>query len=352
VHPRGGAWLTGLALILAFCASLQIGGVYSLWCGLVVIGDAWMGKRRFPWAAAIAGGLMLVGLVALVKFGYPQLWTGFQEHARSTPSVTGWRVPRVVEMLKAVRTAPGVLAVGVAMAWAVLRGRAAGTTLKNSPAGVVAFSGALAAMALISVSFVFLTANTIHIANYIQPVVVGGFLSPGLFFSNSQKASRAVLTLFLGLSLVTGVRAIGMTIWGVICARDMSYAEATKRVRAEVDTLVSGGTVIASAAYLYDLASRTNITWIHSDWPAPPDAREQWESRALVKLRPAKIIVTQFDFYRRYGLITEQLKSQSELVSLRVSNTAGVPSPDSFPKIQRILQHVSWAPVIVDLTWK
>ena len=151
---------------------------------------------------------------------------------------------------------------------------------------------------------------------------------------------------------MTGVRAIGMTTWGVLCAHDMSYAQAASRVRAEVDALPSGSTVIASAAYLYDLANRTNITWIHNDWPAPPGGREMWEYHAFAGLRPRLIIVTQFDFYRRYGAIFEQLKSHPDLASLRVTNTAGVRAPDSFPQMQRIVQHVSWAPVIAEFSWK
>ncbi len=352
VRAGGGLWLTVAALVLAFCASLQIGGVYLLWCGLVVIGNAWMGRRHFPWAAVIVGGLTLAGLVALVIFGYPQLWSGFQEHARLTPSVMGWRVPSVLDGLKAVRTAPAVFVVTAGVILACLRKQTTIVALKKSPAGVIAISGTLAALALIGVSLVVLTPNTIHIANYLQPIVVGGFLNAGLFFPNPQKPLRAVLALFFALSLVTGVRAIGMTTWGVLCAHDMSYAQAASRVRAEVDALPSGSTVIASAAYLYDLANRTNITWIHNDWPAPPGGREMWEYHAFAGLRPRLIIVTQFDFYRRYGAIFEQLKSHPDLASLRVTNTAGVRAPDSFPQMQRIVQHVSWAPVIAEFSWK
>jgi hypothetical protein len=352
VRGDGGRWLTMVALLLAFCASLQIGGVYLLWCGLVVIGNVWTGNSDFPWVAVVVGGLTVAGLVALVKFGYPQLWSGFQEHARLTPSVTGWRVPGVLDGLKAVRTAPAIFVVVAGMILAGLRKQVTMTALKTSPAGMITISGTLSALALIGVSLVVLTPNTIHIANYVQPIVVGGFLSSGLFFSGPQKPSRALFALFFALSLVTGVRAIGMTTWGVLCARDVSYAQATSRVRAEVDALPPGSTVIASAAYLYDLANRTNITWIHNDWPAPPDRQGMWEYHAFAGLRPQRVVVTQFDFYRRYGAIFEQLRSHPDLASLRVTNTAGVRAPDSFPQMQRIVQHLSWAPVIAEFSWK
>ena len=351
---RGGAgvWWAASALVLAFCASLQIGAVYLLWCGLFAVGNAWTGKRKFPWAAVITGGAVLTGLVALVKFGYPHLWAGFQEHVRITPSVTGLRAPKLLDTLKAMRTTPAIFVVGAGVVLASLRKRVTIVALRNSPSGMLAICGMLAGLALIGGSLIMLSPNTIHIANYLQPVVVGTFLSAGVFFAEAQKPGRAVLILFLALSLVTGVRAIGLTTWGVLCARDVSYAKATALVRAEVDTLPAGSLVVASSAYLYDLASRTNITWIHNDWPAAPGGLEQWEYHAFAKLRPARIIVTQFDFYRRYGAIFDQLKSHPDLVSLRVANTASVRSPDSFPKMQRVVQHVAWAPVMVELTWR
>jgi hypothetical protein len=40
------------------------------------------------------------------------------------------------------------------------------------------------------------------------------------------------------------------------------------------------------------------------------------------------------------------------MVDIHVRNLALVRSPDSLPSLQRVLQHISWAPVIVDLDWK
>ena len=39
--------------------------------------------------------MSVLGLIALVKFGYPRLWEGFREHVAITPSVTGLRVPEI-----------------------------------------------------------------------------------------------------------------------------------------------------------------------------------------------------------------------------------------------------------------
>lgn len=350
---RGGAgvWVAAGSLALAFTASLQIGGVYLLYCGLLVLVTVLTQKSSFPWAATLATGAALAGLVALVKFGYPHLWAGFQEHVRITPSVVGWHPPNLMDSLKAVRMAPAIFAVGAGILWALLRRSVAVATFNDSPAGGLAICGTLAGLAIIGASLVKLSPNTIHIANYLQPLVVGAFLSSGMFFPRTAKPSRIVLSLFLALSLVTGLRAIGMTTWGVCCARDVSYAKAVERIRAEVDPLPAGSVVVASSAYLYDLARRTNITWIHNDWPAAPGGH-LWENQAYAKLRPVRIIITQFDFYRRFRGIFERLEAHPDLVSLHVTNTASVRSPDSFPKMQRLVQHVAWAPVIVELTWR
>ena len=137
----------------------------------------------------------------------------------------------------------------------------------------------------------------------------------------------------------------------MLCARDVSHADALKRLNSELDQIADGQTVIVSAAYLYETAKRTNLAWIHSDWPDAPRAEPGWEYDAFVKLKPARIIVTQFDYYRRFGRVIEELKNCPELATLHVTNTVRVAPPDAYPNWQRVIQHVSWAPVIVDLKW-
>jgi hypothetical protein len=351
VRGGRGAWLAAAALVLAFCASLQIGGVYLLGCGLLALGQAWIGQRRFPWAAVVAAGLVLGGLVGIVRFGYPHLWSGFQEHVRMTPSVTGLRVPVLFDVLKAIRTAPGVLLVTAGVLAALVRRRVTRTALKESPAAILALAGSLAGLALIAASLLVLTPNTVHVANYLQPIVVGAFLGTDVFFPADGKPTRGWLGCFLALALLTSLRAWGLTTWGVWCALDVGYADAMKRVRTETEKLPNHTVVIASAAYLYELAGLTNINSVHNDWAAVP-GEHMWEFRAYGKLRPARIILTQFDYYRRFGAIIEQLKAHPDLAALRVTDTSRVPVPDSIPKLSRVVQHVAWAPVIVELDWR
>ena len=57
-----------------------------------------------------------------------------------------------------------------------------------------------------------------------------------------------------------------------------------------------------------------------------------------------------------YGLVfcslSEAVREHPELVTVRVRNLAQVRPPDAIPALSRVVQHISWAPVIVDLEWK
>jgi hypothetical protein len=350
---RGGRsdWFAAVCLVLTFCASLQIGGVYLLWCGLLALGRAWSGAGRIPWAAMTAAALALAGLVGLVRLGFPHLWAGFQEHLRITPSFTGLRAPALLDLLKALRTAPGIFLMAAVMLLALARGRIGRASLPGQPAAIVAVTAVIAGLALVVASLLLLTPNTVHVANYLQPVAVGAFLGAGVFVPTEAGRARPWFGWFVALSLVTGLRAIGLTTWGVACARDVSCTQALGMIRAETQPLPPGSVVIASSAYLYDLARQTNVTAVHNDWAAAPGSH-QWEYRAFGRLRPARIFLTQFDYHRRFGKVVEQLKAHPDLVTLRVRNTARVPAPDSIPKFSRLVQHVAWAPVIVDLEWR
>jgi hypothetical protein len=72
----------------------------------------------------------------------------------------------------------------------------------------------------------------------------------------------------------------------------------------------------------------------------------------LVKLRPAKIVLTQFDYYRQFAGLMDTLRSQPELAKLSIRDLAVERPPDAIPSASRIIQHISWAPVIIDLEWK
>ena len=155
------------------------------------------------------------------------------------------------------------------------------------------------------------------------------------------------------LAAIGAIRAIGMSTWGVACATDFGYPETIQRVRTELDSSPSHSAVVLSAAYLYEAARHNDIRPIHSDWMAPAQrGGTNTDFKALIALKPAKVILTQFDFYRRYEPILTQLRSRPEVSELRLTNMAKIPPPDSFKSLQRVVQNVSWAPVIVSLSWR
>jgi hypothetical protein len=129
------------------------------------------------------------------------------------------------------------------------------------------------------------------------------------------------------------------------------YAEALSQVRAELASVPDGKTVLVSSAFLYETAQRTNITWIHADWPAvwSPVHRE---TEALLRVQPVKMILTQFDYYRHHQLLLAELETRPEVKEVRVTNTASIPVPDANRALQKVIQHVSWAPVVVDISWR
>jgi hypothetical protein len=347
---RGWPGPAAVFLVLAFGTSLQIGATYALWVAQLVVAGVWLRQIKFPWAAAVAFLGTLGGLVALVKFGYPHLWSGFQEHVAITPSVTGWRVPRVDELLKVVRTTPGIFLVTIGLGWAIATGMISRDNLTSSPQMVVALCGTSTALAVIAGCLLILTPNTVHVANYLQPPIVGCFLAAALGRFGGMNFRKAHWVAFSAAVLLVSIRAVGLTTWGVVCARDVGYPQAMSRVRNELDVVSPSSKVLVSAAFLYEAARYTNFTWLHSDWPAIP-ASGPWEAKALMKLQPAKLLLTQFDYYRRYQNVLNELRAASPRVEVRVINAAHVQPPDARPSLQKVLQHLSWAPVVVDFTW-
>jgi hypothetical protein len=268
-------------------------------------------------------------LVGLVAFGFPQVWAGFMEHARQTPSLTGWRWPRLDELLKVGRNAPGILAAAALLPWLC---RSLATSTKAGRFGLITVTATLAALVLVAASLFLLTPNSVLFAGPLQPLIVCGFLA---------------------LAALASVRAVGMTTWGAACAADVGYPSAVGRVQTELKGCAPGSTVVLSSAYLYAAARHAELKWIHSDWMEPAQRhRPSADWQGLLALKPARIILTQFDYYRRYQPLLAQLQARPDLAQVQILNTAKVPAPDSIRPLQRVLQHIAWAPVVVTLSWK
>jgi hypothetical protein len=45
------------------------------------------------------------------------------------------------------------------------------------------------------------------------------------------------------------------------------------------------------------------------------------------------------------------LEREPGLCEVHITNTARILPPEAYPSLRRVVQHISWAPVIVDLNW-
>jgi len=347
---RNWAWLAALFAVLAVCTSLQIGALYAFWIFLGLVIGWKISNARLPFGALTAMILIPLGLAATVRFGFPRLWGGFLENVHGNASLTGLRVPQLDECLKAVRNLPALFLM-TALLLATDAGRRHLREIKTWNAGEILFTGGLVAGLSFTFACLFVVAaNWLIVVNYLQPILVGLFLTAAAKkFPEFLHAGAVTVCLVLLVGLVS-VRAIGLTTWGVACSMNDSYASVRQRVAGELDSVPPHANVLLSSAYLYEADRHTNGNWIHEDY-AP--LREEGEDypKALRRLHAARLVLTQYDYYRRYQRVLEDLRAAGG-VQITVTNLARLRPPDSYARLQKILQHVSWAPVIVDLDWK
>jgi hypothetical protein len=344
--------MTGCS-VLALCTSLQIGTVYLLWIWFGMLATTLAGREKFPavpMAATIAIPLLLV---LSVKMFSPVAWSGFMEHAWQTPSFTGIRRASLLEILKVARTAPGIFLVAVLLPWSWFKQHNDVEPTQYARLEFVLLPALLGALGIVVACLFILTANTVGIANYLQPIIVATYLGLcATIFAGQRWLRWQIICLFLAMALGS-IRAVGMSTWGVACAADVGYPSAMNRVDAELKDLAPGTRVVASSAFLYRCSRHRQVGLIHSDWMGPAKSGvDNADVRALVTLKPRKMLLTQFDYYRRHQAVLELARQDPGVKEIRVVNTAHTPAPDSIHSLQRVVQHISWAPVVVDLDWK
>lgn len=353
-QARAGAdrwtWAMVAFIVLSLGTSLQIGSAYALFVWAGVLAATVFGREKFPALPLLVMVLAPVALVGLVALVFPHLWAGFLEHARQTPSLTGWRRPSLHELLRVGRAVPGVFAVTVLLPW-VWRKRAQVEQPNNLGFRLVVLAGLVATLAVVGTCLLVLTSNMVLIAGNLQPLLVGSFLALTAPVLSDRHWLSAAVGGFLVLALVGSIRAVGMSTWGLACTADVGYPEARQRVERELAGAGPGQVVVLSSAYLYDGARYDEIRWIHADWLHQAKLNQS-EAEAFVALKPAKLVVTQCDYYRKFQEILVGLKARPELVKFHLENTAKVPPPDSIPSLQKVVQHISWAPVIVTFVWQ
>jgi len=350
--PVPWVWAMVAFTILALCTSLQIGAIYFLWIWIGMLATSLAGGEKFPLIPMSMLLIVPVVLVAAVRIGFPELWDGFMEHARQTPSLTGWRMPTIPEVLKVLRTTPGILFVAITLPGSWLKQHNNVATAEYARFELILIPALLSALAVVAACLFLLTANTVAIANYLQPVIVACYLAfCGTLFAGNRWLRLQITGLWLAV-LLGSIRAIGMSTWGLACAADVGYPTAIHRVEQELSTVPPGAAVVLSSAFLYEASKYNDLTVIHSDWMQKAKANPPISDlQALLALKPRKVILTQFDYYRRYQPTLDQLKSDPSLKDIQIINVARVRPPDAFPSLQRVVQHVSWAPIIVNLFW-
>ena len=353
-HLAGhGGWKPAAAVALLLLAALYtspIPGALYFGIGLTTAALAWLGHRRSvvlaPFVAAAA--LFAAVTVAITRLE-PLWWAGFMEVARQQSVVTtGFHRPSGIDLLKLFRTAPVfILSLGLAPLVLARWRQLGGDPWLRLTAGIfVAGWGLLVAdMTLIAPDYVGYVALS-------QIILTAGLLA--LMEKCFPARRRAGQVLLLGCAVLVSVRAAGMTTWGVACAWKNGPAGTRAALRAELEPFTRTNTpVFLSSAYLYG-AMQSGVQYpIYADWYFN---HSTWTNHAelngLVRFKPAKLVLTQFDYYRSFVRVLADLRQHPELATFQVRDRAALRTPDSIPSLQRVVQHISWAPVIVDLEWK
>jgi hypothetical protein len=344
------AWMMVALAVLCAATGPQLGALYILALWAIAIAGVIYTGQGMPLVPMVALLAIPIGLVLLVVFAFPHLWAGFMEHANQTSSLTGLRMPKFDQILKAIRTAPGVLGMALALGGMLIM-RSKTSEVTEPTLRAVTIGCAIATLSIVGASLFLLTPNSVLFSAYLQPLIVGCGLTV-LAQQLPWMRKRLLASAFIALALLGSVRAIGLSTWGVACARDYSYAQATARVKTEIGSAPPGSNAVLSSAFLYAAAPAKHVRWIHSDWMQPGVRGEEpkdWDS--FLKLRPSLILLTQFDYYRRFDVVIERLKGQPSLAVVTVENTANLRPPDAYKRWQRVVQHFSWAPVVVKITW-
>jgi len=340
-----------LALFLGLYTSVIV-GAYFFGAGFLACAAACVWRRDLYWFIPFIGAAVLFAVItlAIVRLE-PLWWAGFMESARQQSVLSkGFHLPHGADLLKLIRTTP-VFVLSLAVAPLVLVRR---KEIFSRPSAWLALVVGIIVMGwfLLGVSVTLLAADYVSFAAFSQILLAAGLVALVQQYL-PQRGGWLRLGL-VGCVLLVSVRAMGMTTWGVACAWKNSYQSTQAVLRAELAPFVdSNQPVVLSSAFLYRAADLGVKSPINGEWYFD---HAHWTNQAqiagLIRCQPPKLVLTQFDYYRGFKLVLEQLRQRPELVEVQVRNLAALRPPDAIPALQRVVQHISWAPVIVDLHWK
>jgi uncharacterized membrane protein len=345
-----GALWAAVCLFLALYTSALVGAFYFA-VGGVTCALVWLERRKLAlFIPFIVSTLLFIGVTILIIKLKPLWWQGFLENGHKQPVMSGFHAPKGVEVLKLVRNVPFFL-VGflmIPLVWQRWRQvEPADRSWLYLLAGLF-----VASWGLLVADMVLLAPNYIFFTVYMQVLLAMGMVAwVAKYMPVYQRLLRICL---LGCVLLVSVRAVGMSTWGGMCAWKNSYWQTRMELQTEFAPFTQTNTpVVVSSVFLYQAAQQGVTQPIHTDWyydraeETAPDA----DLAAMARLRPARLFLTQYDYYRSFIVVVGKLKQHPELARVVVRDLAKVRTPDSIPSLQRVVQHISWAPVIVELDW-
>lgn len=325
-------------------------GAYFFGTGFLACAAACGWRRAWHWFVPFAGAAIgFVLVTAAIARLEPLWWAGFMESARQQSVMsTGFHVPHGADVIKMLRTTPVFVVALAVMPLALVRRK----ELPESPWVALCAGIFVMGWGLIAICLLLLPTNYIMYAMFTQILLAAGLLAwVEQYLPGRGGGLRLALA---GCALLVSVRAAGMSTWGVACAWKNGYGHTQAVLREELRPFAtSGQPVLVSSAYLYQAVDLGVKNPVHCDWYFD---HTTWTNgaqvAALERLRPPKLVLTQFDYYRGFVEPLEQLRQHPETVEIRVRDQAAVRVPDASPSLQRVVQHISWAPVMVDLNWK
>ncbi len=341
-------WASAFCLFLVCSTSLQ-GGLFSAaLIGTALLLDWFTRGAPLPWIPYMTGAALTLCCIFSVQFFRPDLWAGFLEHASITPSLPGARIPSLDLSLRLIRAAPGtLLCLPILFLGFILYSRC------PKPANHLPFMPLLISCVTASIFAMFLlviSSMWINFVQSIQPLCVGfslAYLLPSI--RTNKVIHRALLVTVAGTLFFFYIRAVGLSTWGIVCAFDVNRSHSLQIVDAELANCDAGGAVVVSSAFIYGALRHKNLTLIHSDWANCPSRESYYEG--LLRIQPTLLILTHLDYFRKYRSLLESLQQNHKVSRVDIIHAGRIPSPDSIEGVGKVLQHISWAPVVVKIKW-
>jgi hypothetical protein len=350
-NVRSNEWIDAgiiLSLLLTLYTSVIVGAFY-FGAGFLAVAAAWCSQRRkLFFIPFFVTAILFATIVFLVIEIRPMWWHGFLENGQKQSVTGGFHAPHVFDVVKLVRTAPVFLLALIFLPFAFSRRK----QLAGEPWLFLAAGVLVMGWATLFLTMTLIAPDYVKYVVYGQVILAAGLLAlAAKFFPHGKFPMRCLV---FACVILVSIRAVGMTTWGAACAWKNSYWQTQKTLQTELKPFVnSNAPVVISSAFLYRAQAMGVQHPIHSDWYYD---RVNYAPNAgfdgIVKLHPSKLVLTQFDYYRGFTGLLAKLRQHPELVSVTVRDETRIRTPDANPSLQRVVQHISWAPVIVDLAWK